>query len=113
MKSILLASVVSLVLFSAGCASMGASPATQRNTTLGPVRGVDDSAATGTFHWKGIPFAAPPVVERRWRAPADPASWQVVRQTTQFVPACAQAGRLSGPGLNNRYDATIGGTQAH
>lgn len=110
MKSILLASVVSLALFSAGCASLGEAPATQRNTTFGPVQGVDDSAATGTLHWKGIPFAAPPVAQRRWRAPADPTSWQVVRQTTQFAPACAQAGRLYGPGLNNRYDATIGST---
>ena len=48
----------------AGCAALNGAPVTQRHTTHGPVLGVDDSAATGTYHWKGIPFAAPPVAER-------------------------------------------------
>lgn len=94
----------------AGCAAMNEAPVTRRTTTHGPVLGVDDSRATGTYHWKGIPFAAPPVGERRWRAPADPAAWRAVRPATAFAPACVQTGRLYGPGLNNRYDATIGST---
>jgi len=95
----------------AGCAATsGDAPVTQRNTTHGPVLGIDDTQATGTYQWKGIPFAAPPVGERRWRAPADPGAWRAVRSAKTFAPACVQTGRLYGPGLNNRYDATIGST---
>jgi para-nitrobenzyl esterase len=82
----------------------------QRQTTFGPVIGADDSAASGTFSWKGVPFAAAPVGERRWQAPVDPPAWTTPRAATAFAPACAQTGRLYGPGLNNRYDATIGST---
>ena len=99
----------------AGCATTsGDAPVTQRvtqrNTTHGPVLGIDDAQATGTYQWKGLPFAAPPVGERRWRAPADPGAWRTVRSAQAFAPACVQTGRLYGPGLNNRYDATIGST---
>jgi para-nitrobenzyl esterase len=82
----------------------------QRNTAFGPVIGSDDSAAHGTLAWKGVPFAQPPVGERRWRAPVDPAPWTTARPATAFAPACVQTGRLYGPGLHNRYDATIGST---
>jgi len=106
-----LAAALTLVLAGlAGCAATNEARITQRTTTHGPVIGVDDSQATGTYQWKGIPFAAPPVGERRWRAPAEPAAWRAVRPATAFAPACVQTGRLYGPGLNNRYDATIGST---
>ena len=81
---------------------------TERQTTFGPVVGTDLSAANGTYVWKGVPYAKPPVGDRRWKAPADPDVWTSPRLTQQFGPACAQASRLYGPGLNNRYDATIG-----
>ena len=70
--------------------------------------GSDLSAASGTYAWKGVPFAKPPVGELRWKAPADPDAWTSPRLTQQFGNACAQASRLYGPGLNNKYDATIG-----
>ncbi len=38
----------------------------------------------------GIPYAKPPVGERRWRAPEPPASWSGVRQAKLFGPACSQ-----------------------
>ncbi len=105
--SMLLASA----LLIAGCAGMPAgAPATQRMTSLGPVMGVDASRTEGTFSWKGIPFAAPPMGALRWRAPADAAPWTRPRAADQFAAACAQTGRLYGPGRNNRFDATIGET---
>lgn len=79
----------------------------QRDTAFGPVLGSDD-AASGTWHWKGIPFAKPPVGALRWRAPVDPEPWAAPRPAQAFGPACASSGRLYGPGRNNRYDATIG-----
>ncbi|MET0310858.1 MAG: carboxylesterase family protein, partial [Burkholderiaceae bacterium] len=83
-------------------------PPTLRLTTLGAVSGTDDTAASGTYSWKGIPFAKPPVGALRWRAPADPEPWTGTRAAQQFGNACASSGRTYGPGRNNRYDATIG-----
>ena len=80
----------------------------QRQTTFGPVIGSDLSAASGTYAWKGVPFAKPPVGDLRWKAPADPDAWMSPRLTQQFGNACSQAGRLYGPGQHNTYDATIG-----
>jgi para-nitrobenzyl esterase len=38
----------------------------------------------------GIPYAAPPVGDLRWRPPQPPASWPGVRQATKYGPACPQ-----------------------
>ena len=78
---------------------------TQRNTIYGPVLGTEDA---GTYSWKGVPFAKPPVGALRWRAPAEPESWKDVKNTQAFGNACASSSRLYGPGQNNKYDATIG-----
>jgi para-nitrobenzyl esterase len=40
--------------------------------------------------YRGIPYAAPPVGELRWKAPQPPASWKGVRQATEFSNACWQ-----------------------
>jgi para-nitrobenzyl esterase len=41
--------------------------------------------------FRGIPFAAPPVGNLRWRAPEPPANWEGVRSATQFSPASWQS----------------------
>jgi para-nitrobenzyl esterase len=97
------------LMLTQGCAlPAGDTPATQRATSVGTVLGVDQSASEGIYSWKGVPYAQPPVGALRWKAPADPQAWTSVRRTTEFGNACVQTGRLYGPGLNNRYDATIG-----
>ena len=40
--------------------------------------------------FRGIPYARPPVGERRWRAPAELPAWQGTRPATTFGPACVQ-----------------------
>ncbi|MGZ3157669.1 MAG: carboxylesterase/lipase family protein [Burkholderiaceae bacterium] len=79
-------------------------------TTYGKVVGVNDTDGSGTYYWKGIPFAKPPVGDLRWKAPAEPDAWRAPYQAKKFGNACVQYGRIYGPGLNNTYDATIGTT---
>ena len=41
--------------------------------------------------FKGIPYAAPPVGENRWRAPQPAENWEGVYQAFKFKPMCPQA----------------------
>jgi para-nitrobenzyl esterase len=57
--------------------------------TSGLVSGVSGKdAAIAVF--KGIPFAAPPIGNLRWRPPQAAASWQGVRKADQFGNSCVQ-----------------------
>ncbi len=42
--------------------------------------------------YKGIPFAAPPVGDLRWKAPQPVEKWVGVKQTTTYAPAAFQGG---------------------
>ena len=66
-------------------ASGGANPIVRINNGL--VRGTT-AGTVGEF--LGIPYAAPPTGNLRWRPPAPPASWEGVRDATQFGPSCPQ-----------------------
>ena len=101
----LLAAVVT-----AACGGSGGTLPEVRETRYGVVRGTDDSAASGTYAWKGVPYAKPPVGALRWQPPAEPSAWTGERSATQFGSACLQMGRIYGPGANNRFDDTIGQT---
>ena len=58
------------------------------HTTSGPVRGrVDDHGMTV---FKGIPYASPPVGERRFLAPAPPDPWLGTRDAHALGPGCWQ-----------------------
>lgn len=46
--------------------------------------------ADGVVAFLGVPYAAPPVGEARWRPPAPVADWQGTRDATKFGPAAAQ-----------------------
>jgi para-nitrobenzyl esterase len=58
---------------------------------------VDGGLLQGTFEdgltvYRGIPFAAPPVGDLRWRAPQPPTKWEGVKQATKFAPGPIQGG---------------------
>jgi len=91
-------------------AAQGNHSTVERETRFGKIVGIDDSAGTGTYAWKGVPFAKAPIGPLRWKAPVDPDGWKAARATQQFGNACVQYGRIYGPGSNNRYDLTIGST---
>ena len=95
-----------LALCLAACGGGGGGNPTERGTTLGTVVGVE---ASGTYAWKGIPFAKPPVGALRWKAPVAPDAWTRL-DASRFGNACLQNGRIYGPGSNNTYDATIAAT---
>jgi len=44
----------------------------------------------GAHVWRGIPYAAPPVGERRWRAPEPAARWEGTREALAFGAHCPQ-----------------------
>ena len=89
------------------CGGSDDPPPTTRTTSFGVVEGADDSGKSGTYAWKGVPFAKAPTGALRWKAPVDPDAWASPRATRQFSNACVQYGRIYGPGANNMYDATI------
>lgn len=67
-----------------------------QTNTGGPVTHVKSGAlggaksSTGIESYLGIPFAAPPVGNLRWRPPQQPAAWNGVRDATHYGNACAQ-----------------------
>jgi len=82
-----------------------ANPDTQRSTLAGQVVGSKD--ADNTFAWLGIPYAAAPIGDLRWRAPQPVEPWGTPRETIAFSDPCAQ---LSGPldGLPDDSGAVVG-----
>ena len=56
--------------------------------TGGEVQGV---VTEGISIFKGIPFAAPPVGDLRWKAPAPVQAWTGIKKADAFGPACMQA----------------------
>ncbi len=72
-----------------------------RATTVATDAGAVEAAAPGVF--LGIPYAAPPVGELRWRPPRPPEPWRGVRPVAAFGAVCPQAaGDL--PGLQAIFD---------
>ncbi len=81
----------------AGLAAMGVATAQQTNTVVrvdsGQLQGVVDD---GVASYKGVPFAAPPVGDLRWRPPQPVAPWKDVRPAAEFGSDCMQ-GRFGPP----------------
>jgi para-nitrobenzyl esterase len=68
-------------------------------TDKGDVQGEARSMVTS---FKGIPYAAPPVGDLRWRAPAESEAWTDVLDATEFGGSCTQ-----GTGWDPGYEEPI------
>ena len=73
-------------------------------TALGPVEGLAAPEPEITV-FRGIPFAAPPVGDRRWRAPRPVEPWPGTLAAYDFAPACPQP---TPGGSNEFYDREWG-----
>ncbi|MHA2180604.1 MAG: carboxylesterase/lipase family protein [Promethearchaeota archaeon] len=63
-------------------------------TKYGLVSGFSDK---GSWCWKGIPYADPPIGSLRWKAPLDPTPWIGTRKTKKFGSSAAQVMPFLGP----------------
>jgi para-nitrobenzyl esterase len=99
-----LAAALLLSLFFGACAGR---PSTMRKTgslgwdggpvaltRYGLVEGQGDRY--GTWVWKAVPFARPPLGELRWRAPQEPEPWSGVRYSRSFARPAVQYFPLTG-----------------
>jgi para-nitrobenzyl esterase len=59
----------------------------------GTIEGVEQE---GILTYKGIPFAAPPVGDLRWKAPAPLEPWTDVKKADAFGPGCMQPSNSMG-----------------
>ncbi len=85
-----------LITCAALAVTFAASAAAQVHTASGDVSGANDK---GVVAYKGIPFAAPPVGDLRWKAPQPAAKWTGVRKANEYGPACPQPDREDGGGV--------------
>jgi para-nitrobenzyl esterase len=61
----------------------------QAHVEGGLISGTID-AASGVTAFKGIPFAAPPLADRRWRPPEAVRAWPGVRHADRYSAPCMQ-----------------------
>ena len=89
-NSLLVLAALMPVAVAAAQPSRGGNASTPRARTLnGTVAGV--VLPSGVHAFRGIPFAAPPVRELRWRPPQPASNWKGVRQADRFADQCMQA----------------------
>lgn len=86
LKNLLLSSPTVFVLFTISCSAQN--PA-QVKIEGGIIQGTIENDLT---IYKGIPFAAPPLGELRWKAPQPVEKWKGVKLTSEFAPSPFQGG---------------------
>jgi para-nitrobenzyl esterase len=98
-RTALWALTTALILMSGACVapppSANSSAVSPRGTIGDTVKTnqgmVQGAVADGVAVFKGVPFAAPPTGDLRWRPPQPPAKWTETRNASAFSPTCVQA----------------------
>ena len=81
LKAVLLAIAIAAV----PCLSVAADPTAKVEQGL-----LQGTVEEGLTVYRGIPFAAPPTGELRWRPPQPTSPWEGVRHADKFAPECVQ-----------------------
>ncbi|HLU27915.1 MAG TPA: carboxylesterase family protein [Glycomyces sp.] len=104
-RPLLAAVAATALLATASCALVDDPPSPTPETTVttgsGPIRG---TAAEGYREYLGVPYAAPPIGEMRWRPPAPPEPWEDTLDATSPGPRCPQHAVLSGGDVEQSED---------
>jgi para-nitrobenzyl esterase len=105
--------IVAILISSASAQEANKSKPEQASAVVrvdsGQLQGVE---ADGVISFKGIPFAAPPVGELRWRPPQPTPKWTGVRQAAEFGRSCMQGRGGPPPGAGARAGAPAATAQA-
>ena len=91
------AAFLAALLIGGGLAAAGCGGSDARDTASGPgivktagglISGAD---ADGVWSYLGVPYAAPPVGDLRWRPPQPAPAWDGVRSCVAYAPSCPQS----------------------
>lgn len=96
-------SLVATLFFSS---AWGAVNGPQVNIQSGAIEGRLGKYKTEAFF--GIPYAAPPVGNLRWKAPRPPTSWQGVYSAKKLPPACPQMGNFFAHVPSSQFEKPVG-----
>src|SRR5688572_12334128 len=83
---------LALGAIAATVASTSAMVPEQVRIDTGLIEGVTGAVQPTVRIFKGVPFAAPPVGENRWKAPQPAAKWDGVFKANAFGPSCTAGG---------------------
>jgi para-nitrobenzyl esterase len=90
--------LVVLSVWSGGCSGSGLEEVT---LTSGPITGsVEEAPGGNIWTFKGIPYAAPPVGDLRWKPPQPVEPWTEPLACVEPGPACPQPGQADAPYLD-------------
>ncbi len=97
--------IFAFALLFAACGDKAAAPSPVIMTPQGAIQG--ELTEAGFANFKGIPFAAPPIGDLRWRPPAPAPSWTETRDATEFSPMCMQ---VTSEGNDSFFERIIDGS---
>jgi len=89
------AALIALTLTTAGASAVDTGVAAAARSGSDPIVTIDGGAVRGVavpggYAFRGLPYAAAPIGDLRWRAPEPPAAWNDIRDAIQFAPSCPQ-----------------------
>ncbi len=88
-----MSAAVAFAVFFWGCSHqlLAQTAAPQVKIDAGKLQGVWTPDAPHVAAFLGVPYAAQPVDNLRWRPPQPPPTWTGIREATRYGPACPQA----------------------
>ncbi|MFT3856320.1 MAG: carboxylesterase family protein [Aquabacterium sp.] len=97
---------VTLALLAAAATATSARASSPTATiSEGQLAGIADG--DGVARFLGVPYAQPPLGDKRWRSPQAPTPWAGVRSATQFGASCPQSATLFGAASVNEDCLTL------